>query len=167
VQGPREHVELYHEWRSTGAKLAVPQGSEQKALDGACDALKFNTDQLYEYLEPISTLGRAQSYAMLLKVVKEAVQLDLKMQQQRAYFLFWGNPRLRELNRGRYDPELMEVRFGDVSDRRNQYMELLIAPALMKQGNSDGRDYTGFLVIEKAQVDIAVPPQKRRGFLSQ
>jgi hypothetical protein len=105
-------------------------------------------------------MGRTQSYATLLKIIKEAVQLDLKMQQQKANFLLWGAAQLRKRNQVLYDPKLMEVRFGEVS-KRTQYMELLIAPVLLKQGNADGRYYSDYVIIEKAQVDIAVPTQKR------
>lgn len=106
-------------------------------------------------------MGRTQSYATLLKIIKEAVQLDLKMQQQKANFLLWGAAQLRKRNQVLYDPKLMEVRFGEVS-KRTQYMELLIAPVLLKQGNADGRYYSSdYVIIEKAQVDIAVPTQKR------
>lgn len=158
-----EHSELYHAWRSTSARLAVPQGTEQKELDAASDVIRRTADLLLNYLEPWSTMGRTQSHKMLLKIIEEAVQLDLKMQQQRAYFTLWGGTELRNVKNGLYDPEIMEVRFGQVSSsRRHQYMELLIAPLLLKQGNSDGTDYSEFKTIEKAQVDIDIPSKKLR-----
>src|SRR6202011_3087529 len=111
-----------------------------------------------------STMGKAQSNAMLLKIIKEAAQLDLKMQQQRASFLLWGDQELRKQNNGLYDPSAMEVRHGKVSDgRKEKFMELLIAPLLLRQGTSDGRNYNVTVILEKAQVDIAVPPKKHKG----
>jgi hypothetical protein len=129
--------------------------------------LKNTADTLQNYLEAWSTMGKAQSNGMLLKIVKEAVQLDLKMQQQRASFLLWGATELRKQNNGLYDPSAMEVRYGKAPDgRKDKYMGLLIAPLLLKQGTSDGRSYTVSVIIEKAQVDIAVPPKKHKGLLN-
>jgi hypothetical protein len=150
-----------------GARLAVPQGTEQNALEGASTLLKDMADVLQNYLEPWSTLGKAQSNGMLLKIIKEAVQLDLKMQQQKASFFLWGEKELRKQKNGLYDPSVMEVRYGKASDgRKDVYVQLLIAPLLVKCGTSDGRDYTVTVVLEKAQVDIAVPPKKYKGLLN-
>jgi hypothetical protein len=104
-----------------------------------------------------STINTAQSIGMLQKIVFDTVTLDLQIQQQKASFTLCGVSELFRAN-GAYDPATMEVRLGKVSSsNRPQYMCLLIAPLLAKSGTSEGKDYSTFVVIEKAQVDIEIP----------
>ena len=111
-------------------------------------------------------MGKAQSNGMLLKILKEAVQLDINMQQQRASFVLLGAAELWKQSKGLYDPSTMEVRLGKISNgKKEKFMELLIAPLLLKSGTSDGRNYTATVIIEKAQVDIDVPSKKHKGLL--
>lgn len=156
-------LQLYHEWRSTGARLVVPQGRERDALEEVSTLLKDTADTIQNYLEPWSTMGKAQSNGMLLKILKEAVQLDIKIQQQMASFALLGADQLLKQDSGLYNPDTMEVRYGKASD--GKLVELLIAPLLLKRGTSDGQDYHITVVIEKAQVDTAVPPKKGKGLL--
>jgi hypothetical protein len=59
--------------------------------------------------------------------------------------------KLRKQNNNFYDPSAMEVQYGKVSDgRKIKYVELLIAPLLLKQCTPDGRNYIVSVIIEKA-----------------
>jgi hypothetical protein len=107
-------------------------------------------------------MAKAQSCDMVGKIVTDAVILDLKMQQQKTYFKLLSAKEVAKPNNGLYDPSMMEVRNGKVTKSRS--MVLLIVPALLKTGNSEGNEYRTRVIIEKAQVDIEIPKSKKGYF---
>lgn len=159
-----EYQKLYHEWRSAGAKLAAPIGTEQQVVNKYATArIDRVVKALSEPLDTWCTMGKTQSNDSLQKILVDAILLDLKMQQQRAFFILLGAKDVLSMNDGRFDASTMEVRFGKLSkSQKDRYMVLLTAPLMLKRGNSDGQDYKKPIVIEKAQIDIELPKKKRQ-----
>ena len=160
-----EHERLYHEWRCAGARLAAPQGRETHVVEKlASPRIVQVVRALRDPLEMWSTISKIQAFNMLERIIKDAVRLDLQMQQQKASFSLLDTRYLAQHNNRTYDHSMMEVRLGKISSSRQQHVVLLTAPILLKTGDSDGKDYKTSVILEKALVDLE--PPKTKGFFS-
>lgn len=83
------------------------------------------------------------------------------MLQQKAFFPPFGSMDLKKRNNGRFNPGTMEARSGETESDRA--IVLVIAPMLLKCGDSQGGNYEHSVVLEKALVDIDLPKGKRLG----
>lgn len=156
-----ENHKLYHEWRSTGARYAVPAGTENQVKQKiASSGVHEQWRALASPLETWSGMGETQSYSFVLQIITDAIILDFKMLQQKAYFVLFGAKEFEKSNDGRYDPALMEIRYGKDPSHKSRVV-LVVAPLLFKKGNSQGQNYDAGIAIEKAQVDFEVPKGKR------
>lgn len=155
---------MYHEWRSAGARLAAPYGTENHAIATVGSArLTRAVDAIRDTLAPWSTMGKSQSCDMLLGILRDAVKLDLKMQQQKSYFALLGARELTKEYNCLFNPNTMEIRLGKTPKGPSEReFQLVIAPLLLKRGNSEGQEYNTVVEIEKAQVDIELPKKKKR-----
>lgn len=88
----------------------------------------------------------------LQNLVKKAVELSLLICHQRALWTLQFHSRETT-----FDPRSMQV-IGDLEDDHapgdspRRTVEILISPALCKQGSMDGEDYENLYVVEKAEV---------------
>ena len=106
-------------------------------------------------------MGETQSVSFALKIITDAIVLDLKMLQQKAFFVLLGANELEQYNHSQYDPSVMEIRYGKDPTPKSQSIVLVVAPLLLKRGNSRGQNYDATVVIEKAEVDTETPKGKR------
>jgi hypothetical protein len=158
-----ETVKLYHEWRYAGARFAAPYKTEQNVINTISPPrINRAVKTIMEALEIWSMMNKTQSYERLTRIVTDAVHLDLKMQQQKAHLRLSGTKDKPTHQLCMFDPETMEVRVGKALPSRP--MLLLVAPMLLKSGNSQGQDYRTTTVLEKAQVDTEIATSKKTYF---
>ncbi|KAH6720381.1 hypothetical protein BKA61DRAFT_570054 [Leptodontidium sp. MPI-SDFR-AT-0119] len=160
-----ENKKLYHEWRSAGARYAVPAGSEAQLKEKiTASGLHQQIRDLLNPLQFWSVMGETQSQRFALQILTDAILLDVRALQQKADFVFLGAQQLWHMNGGMYAPDLMELRYGKRGSQKEQIVALVPVPMLGKRGDSQGRNYDRMTVIEKALVDVDVPRKKRAYF---
>lgn len=156
-----ENHKLYHDWRSAGARYAVPTGTENQFKQKiASSGIHEQCRALANPLQIWSEMGETQSHGFVLQIITDAIILDFRMLQQKAYFMLSGAKEFEKSSDGRYDPALMEIRYGKDPSQKSRVV-LVVAPLLLKKGDLQGQNYDVGVVIERAQVDIEAPKGKR------
>ena len=145
---------LYHEWRASTARFvgdfltaALPETS------GYHSVIQYIKDVLYKF----STARKDEFMNELTFIVDRAIHLDLKMQQQRANFIFicpTCEPKSGEHN---FDSETMDIRLGTA--RKAEPVYLFVTPLLLRYGTPEGGDYNCYTLVERGEVDLDLPPK--------
>jgi hypothetical protein len=151
-----EQAEEYHKWRAMTVNLLVPQvdGKWRPTFD-ATPVLKRISRfcaRLRRRLRPWSTQSLRTGKEQLHTIVSAAVALDLKMKSQRAdyrFVTFTGGKADQLYGYGFYDSEMEDI---DESDHKGTRVELSLAPALERCGNSNGHIFEQSFILVKADV---------------
>jgi hypothetical protein len=149
-----EYIELRHEWRVASARLLAARKSESvgRRLDNAIEELSLDMEDGLR-----GVFHKQLDVQGLEDLVRQAVELDAIMQQQRPSYRF--HPNLSdplEVSKLMFSESTMDI--VDYDDKEplptNQQVKLILAPGLWRYGNSAGKEYTKGSCILRAEVDI-------------
>ena len=124
----------YHEWRAMTARL-IDQNMEDKQLT------KISEKIGYLAMKPLLVNHTKESIdPTFLGIVRRALELDLEMSKQKAlfYFSYSGRPTHYEHEETSMTDDLY---YESTTSKRNWNVDLFLAPALCKNGTSEGERY--------------------------
>ncbi|KAF2175522.1 hypothetical protein K469DRAFT_702142 [Zopfia rhizophila CBS 207.26] len=160
-----EDAEEYHRWRAMTVNLLVPQidGKWRPTFDAEPVLKRINRfcSRLRRKLRPWATESLRLGKGQLHTIVSAAVALDLKMKRQRAdyrFVTFTGGKPGQLFGYGFYDSEMEDIVEDDDKPRR---VELSLAPALERCGNSNGYVFDQNFILVKADVSCKRLEKKR------
>lgn len=146
-------TELRHEWRAVSARILAARRPESvgRELDNVIKKLRLDVEyHLRGIVHKLDVQG-------LEDLVRQAVELDAIMQQQRPSYRFYPDVfDLEESLNLIFSESTMDL--VDYDDKAplpaNRQVKLVLAPGLWRYGNSAGKEYTKGSCILRAEVEI-------------
>lgn len=171
---------IFHKWRAMTAMLLLSKRSTDErvaSISLIVDDIVMNVMRTLSAL--VKVMGDKERAAAdenmrdnLRAMLKKAIHLDSEIYQHRAW-IFCGqgnfnNGHPHQQHGFRFDPDFMEVTGGQdhVNDRRTQssdpFVELIVQPALCREGNEYGEEYSTRRVLCQAKVIVCENPMSSR-----
>ncbi|KAH3907099.1 hypothetical protein HBI56_115070 [Parastagonospora nodorum] len=166
-----EEAEQYHQWRSLTVNLLVPQvdGKWRPTFDASPVLKRISRfcSRTRRKLRPWSAHSLRAGKEQLHTIVSAAVALDLKMKRQLAdyrFVTFTGGKKDQFWGYGFYESEMEDVYdddedeyhamggYGSMASAKSRKVELALAPALERCGNSNGHIFEQSFMLVKADV---------------
>ena len=127
-----------------GSSARVTEESKRKSVDHLVNTITA----------PLKLDARKDIADGIDQIVEAAIRLDAELCKQKAYFAFRYGAR-------RFTPSHMERVDSSEEDPQANYsgigVKIVLEPALVKYGTSEGRSFDQNTVIAKAQVECSLP----------
>jgi hypothetical protein len=160
-----EQAEEYHRWRAMTVQMLIPQvdGKWRPTFDAGPVLKRISRicSKLRRKLRPYCTQSLRHGKEQLHNIVSAAVALDLKMKRQRAdyrFVTFTGGNTDQLYGYPFYDSEMEDLEDDNMKGRR---VELALAPALERCGNTNGHIFENPFILVKADVSCKRLQNKR------
>ncbi|OTA53094.1 hypothetical protein K449DRAFT_470197 [Hypoxylon sp. EC38] len=152
----------FHTWKANTTTL-VAEWMKLDQQDGRREREGFAIDkakEIYRYLAAFSASKDREVIGDMSNIITEALDLDLLLSKQVASVRWWYGAGEETQ---RFDPETMDLE-GEVGN----HVCLFLAPAVLKQGKSNGESFDRTNLLLKMQVtcqpiEAVVPPEVDRG----
>lgn len=158
----------YHHWRAHAARLFVnsPDHHQECVKQNAVAMTKLISSKLKNYTSKKDGLGNGQpsrATENLTAIVRSAIAFDQALWQQKASFHFRTS--YSTMSKGgaktyKFDPYWMISGLSEAHDAvligQGNTVKLFSVPALLKQGTSEGENYSHDVVLCKAHVDCLI-----------